>query len=150
MGRFKPSTVNWTARRGFTLIELMIVVAIIGILVAIAIPAYQSYTVRAQIAEGITMLKPAKLAVIELYAAAGRWPADNLDARLPPPATISGTYVQAVAVTGNVIAITFGNNAHSIIQNQALNLAATNVNGIIHWQCSSTTIEDRYLPASCR
>ncbi|MGB5246126.1 MAG: pilin [Woeseia sp.] len=136
--------------KGFTLIELMIVVAIIGVLAAIAIPAYQSYTVRAQIAEGLTLLGPAKRALIEYYTETGAWPADNTSAQLPAPATISGTYVRSVDVAGNVIAVTYGNDAHSIIQNEVLNLTATNVNDIVHWQCSSATIEARYLPAACR
>lgn len=135
---------------GFTLIELMIVVVIIGILAAIAIPAYQSYTVRAQVAEGLTLLGPAKRALIEYYTQTGTWPTDNTTAQLPAPPTISGTYVQSVAVTDSIIAVTFGNDASSIIQDQVVNLTAANLNNVIHWQCDSVTIEERYLPAACR
>lgn len=135
---------------GFTLIELMIVVTIIGSLAAIAIPAYQSYTVRAQVAEGLTLLGPAKRAVIEYYTENGSWPVNNTTAQLPASATISGSYVQSVAVTDNIIAVTFGNDANNIIQNQVVNLTATKVSNIIHWQCDSATLEDRYLPTACR
>jgi type IV pilus assembly protein PilA len=136
--------------RGFTLIELMIVVAIVGILAAIAIPAYQSYTVRAQVAEGLTLSGPAKRAIVEYYSETGGWPADNAAAHLPAANSISGTYVQTVAIANNVVSITFGNDAHSVIQNGVVDLVGAVVNNVINWQCTSTMVEDRYLPASCR
>ncbi|HEX2139136.1 MAG TPA: pilin, partial [Woeseiaceae bacterium] len=103
-------------QQGFTLIELMIVVAIIGILAAIAIPAYQDYTIRAQVSEGLNLASGAKVAVAEYYQNNGAWPscndlatcADN--AGLPAATTITGNYVSQVAVGANgVITATFSN-----------------------------------------
>jgi len=150
MDRSQPGKGHCRNENAFTLIELMIVVAIIGILAAIAIPAYQSYTVRAQVSEGLSLTGQAKVAVTEYFNERGAWPADNATANLPAAGAISGNYVASVEVTDNVIEVTFGNNVHNIILNQTVLLTAANVNNIIQWQCSSATIEDRYLPAICR
>lgn len=135
--------------QGFTLIELMMTVAIVGMLAATAIPAYFNYMVRTQVSEGLSLTGPAQKGIIEYFTETGAWPSDNSTALLPDANTISGTYVQTVTVADNVIAVKFGNEAHSIIQDQVVQLIAANVNNIVHWQCD-TTIEDRYLPSICR
>ena len=101
-------------QQGFTLIELMIVVAIIGILAAIAIPAYQDYTIRAQVSEGMNLAAAAKAAVAETYLNRGVAPADRTAAGMTANATdTEGKYVDQVNVTNGEIIIRYGNEAHS-------------------------------------
>ena len=138
-------------QQGFTLIELMIVVAIIGILAAIAIPAYQDYTIRAQVSEGLNLAGGAKAAVSEFTMDTGRFPSDNTTAGIAATATdINGKYVVSVTNTAGVIQVEYGNDAHALLDPGNLQLSAfTNV-GSIEWVCKSTTIADKHLPAACR
>lgn len=104
-------------QKGFTLIELMIVVAIIGILAAIAIPAYQDYTIRAQVTEGLNLAGAAKAAVAESYSNTGNAPATRTAAGMSANATdTNGKYVASVGVTNGTILITYGNEANSALQ----------------------------------
>jgi type IV pilus assembly protein PilA len=142
-------------QQGFTLIELMIVVAIIGILAAIAIPAYQDYTIRAQVSEGLSLSAAAKAAVAEFYMDQGAYPADNATAGLEAAAAINGKYVNAVTVGANgVITVTY-NQADTNANIRALNLtltpipAAANL-GSVSWTCASAGIQNKWLPAACR
>ncbi len=136
--------------RGFTLIELMIVVAIIGILASIAIPAYQDYTIRAQVAEGLSLSNSAKASMGEYYTDRGLWPADNGEAGLSGPATIIGRYVTSVEVAGPVITVTFGNLAHAAIDGQSVTLTVIDNDGSFVWDCTGAGIADKHLPAACR
>lgn len=156
-------------QKGFTLIELMIVVAIIGILAAIAIPAYQDYTIRAQVTEGLNLAGAVKAAVAESFAQSGTWPADNASAGVGDAADIQGKYVTAVTVEDGGITITFGNQANAAIDTETLGLVpALSVNSDIAWVCgrrdapagstvdanavgtTSAGMEDKYLPQTCR
>jgi len=138
-------------QQGFTLIELMIVVAIIGILASIAIPSYQDYTIRAQISEGLVLSAGAKVASIEYYVENGDWPNNNVKAGLANHNDIRGKYVKSVRVSKEVIVIMFGNDANKIISNKKLTLTGVYSLGIFRWNCASAgVIEDRYLPSACR
>lgn len=136
---------------GFTLIELMIVVAIIGILASMAISAYQTYSIRAQIAEGLNLAGPLKNAVATYTVDRGGFPVDNADAAVEIPTAYSGNYVVSVAVADAVISITYGNNAHAQIAGQTVTLTAVNNQGSVSWTCASGgVIPSTYLPGACR
>ena len=102
-------------QQGFTLIELMIVVAIIGILAAIAIPAYQDYTIRAQVSEGLNLSAGAKAAVTEFFQDQGTLPTDNAEAGIEAANVITGKYVVSVAVAAGVITVTYGGDVNAAV-----------------------------------
>jgi type IV pilus assembly protein PilA len=139
-------------QQAFTLIELMIVVAIIGILAAIAIPMYLDYTVRSQIAEGLSISSGAKTAVSEFYMDSGGFPANNAQAGLEASGNIAGKYVASVSVAGAVITIQYGNDANTQIVGQTVTLTANNAaTGSVNWVCASGgVIQDKNLPVACR
>ena len=136
--------------RAFTLIELMIVVAIVGTLAALAIPAYQDYTIRAQVAEGLSLAAGAQAAVEEFYSESGAWPTDNAAAGLAGQDDITGKYTDRVSVSDNVIDIRYGLDAHQNITGDIVSLAAVDNDGSISWTCTSADINDNRLPRACR
>ena len=141
-------------QQGFTLIELMIVVAIIGILAAIAIPAYQDYTIRAQVSEGLSLSSGGKAAVAEYYQDSGNWPNNNVTAGLAPPVNIIGKYVDQVTVstsgTTGIISVRYGFDANTNITLDILTLTATDNTGSIGWACASTDLQPKWMPSACR
>ena len=139
------------AQQGFTLIELMIVVAIIGILALIAMPAYSRYLVRAQVAEGLNLSGPLKVGVADFYEQNGIFPANNADAALEPPANYTGNYVSSISVNGAVISILYGNDAHSEINGSSVTITASSNLGSMSWTCATAVImSETYLPTACR
>jgi len=162
-------------QKGFTLIELMIVVAIIGILAAIAIPAYQDYTIRAQVSEGMTLASDIKAGIAEYMAQTGSWPADLVEAGLGSGAVLgdkAGRYVESIDVDTGTIDITYGKDVNQRVDGLHLAIQPyVNDNGDVVWQCGNsnapngaladpgdgtdsatvaTTVLDKHMPASCR
>lgn len=136
---------------GFTLIELMIVVAIIGILASVAMPAYQSYSIRAQVSEGLNIAGPVQFSIAEFYYDSGNFPTDNADAGLAAASAFAGNYVSGIAVNGANVVITYGNAANAQINNQTVLLTATPSQGSVNWVCTSGgVIPSNLLPAVCR
>ena len=136
------------AQAGFTLIELLIVVAIIGILAAIAVPAYQDYTIKAQVTEGANLAGGLKTSVAEYYHNHGTFPGDA-DIN-NTPANVTGKYVTQVDVTAGVISATFGGDANTNIAGDTFVLTPTDNSGSISWSCTASTIDAKYLPSSCK
>ena len=140
-----------TQQKGFTLIELMIVVAIIAILAAIALPAYQDYTIRGQVSEGLSLTSGARTAVAEFYSNRGTFPANNASAGLATGVSIAGQYVTKVNTAAGKITAEFGGKANTKINTKTLILSATDNGGSVAWTCiPASTVEDKYLPTSCR
>ncbi|HFC7553343.1 TPA: pilin [Neisseria meningitidis] len=160
-----------TLQKGFTLIELMIVIAIVGILAAVALPAYQDYTARAQVSEAILLAEGQKSAVTEYYLNHGIWPANNNSAGVATSTDIKGKYVQSVEVKNGVVTATMASsNVNNEIKGKKLSLWAKRQNGSVKWFCGqpvertapTTTNDDvnkatgnneidtKHLPSTCR
>ncbi|HEZ4708148.1 TPA: pilin [Neisseria meningitidis] len=160
-----------TLQKGFTLIELMIVIAIVGILAAVALPAYQDYTARAQVSEAILLAEGQKSAVTEYYLNHGIWPGDNSSAGVASASDIKGKYVQSVTVANGVVTAQMASsNVNNEIKGKKLSLWAKRQNGSVKWFCgqpvtrndtatndavkadtgTAKKIDTKHLPSTCR
>ncbi|MBH6429310.1 pilin [Neisseria meningitidis] len=158
-----------TLQKGFTLIELMIVIAIVGILAAVALPAYQDYTARAQVSEAILLAEGQKSAVTEYYLNHGTWPSNNSDAGVASSTDIKGKYVKEVKVANGVITATMlSTGVNKEIQGKKLSLWAKRQAGSVKWFCGQPVtraakakddvtaatgtdkIDTKHLPSTCR
>jgi type IV pilus assembly protein PilA len=141
-----------TMQKGFTLIELMIVVAIIAILAAIAIPAYQDYVVRSQVSEGTSLADGSKTAVAEFYNNFGHFPTNNSSAGVATAASIKGNYVTSLTVASGLITVAYGGPKASsqLSAGSTLLLSPISTGGSTQWTCKSTTIASKYLSSACR
>ncbi|HEZ5564507.1 TPA: pilin [Neisseria meningitidis] len=161
-----------TLQKGFTLIELMIVIAIVGILAAVALPAYQDYTARAQVSEAILLAEGQKSAVTEYYLNHGEWPGNNTSAGVATSSEIKGKYVEKVEVANGVITATMlSSGVNKEIQGKKLSLWAKRQNGSVKWFCGqpvtrnanananavkadtangTNKIDTKHLPSTCR
>jgi type IV pilus assembly protein PilA len=135
-------------QQGFTLIELMIVVAIIGILAAVAIPAYQDYTIRSNGTEGLNLAAAAKTAVSEFYASRGTIPTSNASAGVAAEQSIRGNAVDKVTIgASGVITITYSLPS---IAAKTIAMTPTTAGGAITWSCKGGNLQGKYRPSSCR
>jgi type IV pilus assembly protein PilA len=147
----------YRSEKGFTFIELMTVIAIIGILAAVAIPAYTDYLERSKVVEGFMLTVNVKKAINDYYAYHGRFPANNQAASVHPPEQIIGNYVSRVDVVNGEILVTFGHKSGEQIAGQQLNfkpeVKENALTGTVIWHCGGdekTTLADKYLPSNCK
>jgi type IV pilus assembly protein PilA len=141
-------------KKGFTLIELMIVVAIVGILAAVALPAYQDYTVRAKVTEALSLAGGAKTSVTEYYTAKAAFPSTNASAGIAAAGSINGNSVASVTVGANgVITIQMSSGGLPAgAKSKQVALTPTAGGGSVTWKCAAggTPIDSKYLPSSCK
>lgn len=142
-------------QKGFTLIELMIVIAIVGVLAVVALPAYQDYTARAQMSEALTLAEGQKSAVVEYYSDKGQFPADNAAAGIAAASTIKGKYVASVTVAtahdkATITATMKSSGVNKDIKGKTLVLEGSQNAGSFDWTCKKGTVDDKFLPSSCR
>lgn len=142
-------------QKGFTLIELMIVIAIVGILAAVALPAYQDYTARAQMSEALTLAEGQKSAVVEYYSDNGTFPNSNTSAGIAASNEIKGKYVASVKVEGNasVASITATMNSSNVnkdIKGKTLVLVGKQNSSSFSWECKKGSVDEKFLPSTCR
>lgn len=139
-------------QQGFTLIELMIVVAIVGILAAVALPAYQDYTTRAKISEGLSLASTAKTTVSEHFLSLNSLPTNATDAGFTSPDT---QYVSAINIANGAVQIVYKSEA-GVTAGHALVLSPITSASSVQWTCGvdaqgyTTTVEDKFLPSNCR
>jgi len=141
-------------QQGFTLIELMIVIAIIGILAAVAIPAYQDYTVRAKVSEAVAMASSAKTSLTEHYISQGSWPASASNANPEVSLSVPGSadHVQSMSHDGSgTITVTMASSGvGGSAGGKTITFAGSGSNSGVTWDCTGGTLSNQYRPAECK
>lgn len=156
------------SNQGFTLVELMVVVSILGILVAIALPSYQDYTIRAKVAESLSLAREVQSSVKEYYKYHTKFPSNNQEAGAPKAKHLLGNYVSSIEIEQGALHVTFGHKINQPVQGKILSIRPIYVEesptSPISWVCggdkppkgmkaageNKTNIDDKYLPVSCR
>ena len=136
-----------TMQKGFTLIELMIVVAIIAILAAIALPAYQDYTRRSRVTEGLSLAGGSKTSVAEYYTSNTKWPKNNTSAGLASANQIKGNAVTSVTVSDGKITVAFNEKVEN---GKTIILSPSETSGSFAWDCKAGDVNPKYRPSECR
>ncbi|MDK4534422.1 pilin [Kingella kingae] len=139
-----------TKMQGFTLIELMIVIAIVGILAALALPTYQDFSVRSRVAEGLSLAGGAKTSVAEYYASHNQFPANNVTAGLATANQIKGSSVDSLTVVDGVITVVFNNKVAAAGKNSLVLTPSVAKEGSITWDCHRGSLDGRLRPSECR
>ena len=144
---------NKSVQKGFTLIELMIVIAIIGILAAIAIPAYQDYTIRAQVSEGLSLADGLKTPTVEYYTNTGNWPTNGTTG-FQAANGYQGTYVSGITLANGKMTVAYNQGrSNTAIKASVLVVSAVTTAGTTTFTCGAsagTTLLPKYLPSACR
>ena len=137
---------------GFTLIELMIVIAVIGILATLAIAAYTEYQIRAQVSEAAGLVSGLKVNVAEYYVDHGFFPTNNIQAGAAPPADIVGKYVTQTSISNGIIRATLGNEINAKVAGDIFELSPSFEGGSFSWKCDTAgnTVPLKFLPSACR
>ncbi|HEY6510748.1 MAG TPA: pilin [Burkholderiaceae bacterium] len=153
---------------GFTLVEMLVALAVLAILAAIALPTFQGPLVRQQVVDSATLINIAKTAVSTKWSATQKLPSDNTDAGLPEPDKLVGNYVTSMTIDGGAVHVVFGNQVNSVIRGKTLSFRPAVVDGApivpIAWVCgmaatpdkmaakgaNRTDVEAKYLPLNCR
>ena len=143
---------TYKLQKGFTLIELMIVVAIIGLLASVAGGMYTDYIIRVQVVEGFTLSAPVRLQMIEYHNENGYWPNNDNLAGLQNQNDIDGRFVKSVALNKHRVEIQYGEDANKAIWGKKIQLVPSVANGVINWSCDTTGggVDEKYLPELCK
>jgi type IV pilus assembly protein PilA len=138
-------------QKGFGLLELLVVIAVIGVIASLSIAAYQQYIIRAQVTEGIVLSNGVRQVIIDEYLETGDWPNNNNLAGLVNLNLINGDYTKSIKVQRNKITVMFGNNSHQNIFHQKVTIEIVENDGRFSWTCEGhAKFPDRYLPRACR
>ncbi|MEJ2566278.1 MAG: pilin [Gammaproteobacteria bacterium] len=148
-----PRDTGASSRRGFSLLEILIVLSIISILAVIAIPSYLEYQIRAEVSEGFSVVSPIKTSVVEYFETYGTWPNSNAAASLRPPTSYKTTHIDSIGVAGDAsgASITITYNIPALGANNTIVFTPSSVTTRkIEWSCKQGSVINKYRPVNCR